>query len=276
MRAGVPRGHRQRPIEADRESAAASLGQAGRQRCGNNSSMRRQGLWMGARTSLRYAQASSTLSLSDCTRLMTTAARWPASSLALNNQFFDDLSGLDLALGQVVVDRHGAGFQVPRQRLGAATEAVSAQASTQEGRGDDALLTKTSKQIRRRDRGRTLEELRLAIARVKSNGKKLSISAVAIEAGVTPGLIHNTYPDLAETIREQVGKATRKQRDDKIAELSKARKRIKESRVELKAALSDIQRLASTSETLRQEVAKLRAAGGGKVVFLPSLNPGNR
>ena len=153
------------------------------------------------------------------------------------------------------------------------TEALGTQTPTQEGQGDGTLTTQTSKKNRQRSRDRTKEELQFAMLRVKNKGKKLTISAVASEAGVTPGLIHNTYPDIAEAVRAQVGKATRQQRDEKIAELSTARKRIKELRTELDAALTDIQRLASTNETLRQEVAKLHSVGSGKIVILPSRNP---
>lgn len=112
--------------------------------------------------------------------------------------------------------------------------------------------------------------------RVTSKGEKLTISAVAAEAGVTPGLIHNTYPDLAETIRAQAGKSTRQQRDGKIAELSKVRERNKELRAELDAALSDIKGLASKNETLRQEVLRLRAAATGKVSLLPKKSTTDR
>ena len=155
-----------------------------------------------------------------------------------------------------------------------ATETLGTQRFTQEGQTAGGLSTKTSKTRRPRDRKKTQEELELAMARVKNKGKKLSITAVAIEVGVTPGLIHNTYPDIAETIRNQVGKATRQQRDAKLAELSKARKQIKELTAENKTAAIDIKRLTSTLETLRQEVAKLRAAGSGRVVVLPSRSPG--
>ncbi len=118
--------------------------------------------------------------------------------------------------------------------------------------------------------------MQLAILRVKNKGKKLSISAVAVEAGVSHGLIHNTYPDIAEAIRAQMGKSTRQQRDEKIAELSDARRRIKELKAELETALTDIQRLAATNETLRQEVAILRAGTSGNVLVLPPRHPGNR
>ena len=150
------------------------------------------------------------------------------------------------------------------------TNAPSHQTRTQESQGDGVLNTPVPGKNRYRNREKTREELQYAMLRVKNKGKRLTISAVATEAGVTPGLIHNTYPDIAEAIRAQVGKATRQQRDDKIAELSKERERNKELRAELETALNDIKLLSSENETLRQEVSILRAtmSRDGRVVRL--------
>lgn len=126
---------------------------------------------------------------------------------------------------------------------------------------------------RRRSRENTREELQLAMLRIKNKGLKLSISAVAAEAGVSAGLIHNTYPDIAEQIREKMGRATRQQRDAKAADLKAARAQLKALREDLDAAVADVARLASINETLRQEVATLRAAASGKVVILPPRGP---
>ena len=63
-----------------------------------------------------------------------------------------------------------------------------------------------------RSRKKTVDEIQRAIVQLQADQGKLSISAVAKLAEVTPGLIHNTYPDLAEKIRGLVGKATRAQR----------------------------------------------------------------
>ncbi|AJY07651.1 TetR family transcriptional regulator [Burkholderia seminalis] len=122
---------------------------------------------------------------------------------------------------------------------------------------------------RRRSRVSTREELQLAMLRIKNKGLRLSISAVATEAGVSAGLIHNTYPDIAEEIRAQVGRGTRQQRDAKAAEVKVAREQLKTLRAERDAALADVARLASINETLRQEVATLQAAASGKIVVLP-------
>ena len=121
---------------------------------------------------------------------------------------------------------------------------------------------------RRRSREKTRDELQFAISRIKNKGTKLSISAVASEAGVTPALIHNTYPDIAEAIRAQVGRATRDQRDAKAAELGKARAELKNLRAQLQAALADISKLASINETLRDEATILKATSSGKVIVL--------
>lgn len=143
-----------------------------------------------------------------------------------------------------------------------------------EGEKTMAVLVYPGDKGRQRNREKTREELQYAMLRVKNKGKKLSISAVAGEAGVTPSLIHNTYPDIAEAIRADVGKATRQQRDEKTAELTKARERLKELRAELDVALTDLQRVVSTNESLRQEVAKLRASVSGRVVILPTRDHG--
>lgn len=122
---------------------------------------------------------------------------------------------------------------------------------------------------RPRSREKTREALQLAMLRVKNKGLKLTISAVAVEAGVSAGLIHNTYPDIAEEIREKIGRATRQQRDAKAADLKEAKAKLKALREELDIVMTDVARLASINETLRQEVTTLRAAASGKVVVLP-------
>ncbi len=54
------------------------------------------------------------------------------------------------------------------------------------------------------------KQLRLAIFRIergrtKTGARKLSIAAAAREMGVTPALIRNQYPEVAETIRTKLG-----------------------------------------------------------------------
>jgi uncharacterized coiled-coil DUF342 family protein len=75
--------------------------------------------------------------------------------------------------------------------------------------------------------------------------------------------------DVKVEIRAQVGRATRQQRDAKVAELTALMVQLKTLRAERDAALADVAKLASINETLRQEVATQRAAASGNVFVLP-------
>ena len=63
-------------------------------------------------------------------------------------------------------------------------------------------------------------DLRLALARIQrgrahTGESKVTIAAVAREAGVSTALIHNHYPNVAEAVREAQGRSSRAQRDVK-------------------------------------------------------------
>lgn len=115
------------------------------------------------------------------------------------------------------------------------------------------------------------KQLRLAIyrierARAKTGATKLSISAVAKEAGVTPALIHNHYPAIAEEIRNKLGASSRQQRDAKQEALKVALQEKKALLKELSQARQRIATLASINETLLQENRTLRAAAESSAV----------
>ena len=72
------------------------------------------------------------------------------------------------------------------------------------------------------------KELNLAIYRIergraKTKATEVNVTSVAREAGVTPALIHNHYPEIAEAIRVKQGTSSRKQRDTKQNELMQTR-----------------------------------------------------
>jgi AcrR family transcriptional regulator len=100
-------------------------------------------------------------------------------------------------------------------------------------------------QPRGRDREKTTHELNLALSRLQKRGTKVSIVAVAKEAGVTPALLHNRYPDFAEEIRKLVGKTTRAQRDTKHDLLMTEREKNRELRDEITGLKEEIRNLAS-------------------------------
>ena len=126
-----------------------------------------------------------------------------------------------------------------------------------------------------RSREKTVDEIHQAIARLQAGKSKMSISAVAKAAGVTPALIHNTYPDLAEKIRGLVGKATRTQRDTKHDALVRERENNRSLREELVGTRADLAKLASINQMLLNEVALLKGMATGKVVsILQTRAPG--
>ena len=122
-------------------------------------------------------------------------------------------------------------------------------------------------------------DLRLAIHRIErgrshTKATSLNISTVAREAGVSPSLIHNQYPAIAEEIRTKTGASSRQQRDKKHEELKDAQARSRGLASELADARHRIQQLASINETLLLELRTLKAkAVGAKVVDLRPRTP---
>lgn len=108
------------------------------------------------------------------------------------------------------------------------------------------------------------KQLQLAIFRIergraKTGEQKLSISAVAREAGVSAALIHNHYPEIAETIRIKLGASSRAQRDVKHQELKAAQERNRALMNELNDLRHRMAKLTSINETLLLENQALRA-----------------
>lgn len=97
----------------------------------------------------------------------------------------------------------------------------------------------------------THKAVRLAIVRIEKDrpniisvGRKMSVAAVAEEAGVSRALIHRDCPDLLERIKGGVNKGVRQERDAKQSELKEYKEKNKELRDEiaqLRAMLSNVQ-----------------------------------
>lgn len=118
------------------------------------------------------------------------------------------------------------------------------------------------------------KELKLAIFRIergRSHTKvtKLSVSAVAREAGVTPALIHNHYPSIAEEVRIKQGASSRQKRDAKQDELKQEREKNRVLRQELEEMKNQLAKLASINEMVLLENRALKAKkDDSKVVSL--------
>jgi AcrR family transcriptional regulator len=120
------------------------------------------------------------------------------------------------------------------------------------------------------------KDLELAISRIQrgrahTKAVRLSISAAAAEAGVTPALIHNHYPDIAEAIRNAQGRSSRAQRDAKHGELRQEREKNQILRQELAEVRGQIAKLASVNEVLLAENRTMKAKlGDPKIIELGS------
>lgn len=119
-------------------------------------------------------------------------------------------------------------------------------------------------------------DLRLALARIQrgrahTGESKVTIAAVAREAGVSTALIHNHYPNVAEAIREAQGRSSRAQRDVKHQDLIAEREKNKLLRQEFEELRQKTADLASINEVLMAELRALKARSGDlKIVALPS------
>jgi len=118
---------------------------------------------------------------------------------------------------------------------------------------------------RKRDRERTLSDLKSALVRLQRAGKKVTLRAVAQEAKVSPSLLNNRYPDFAEQVRAIMGKTVRQQRNEKADLLTKEREKNRKLRELVDSQLVEITRLASVNEALRAELALQKAVADGKV-----------
>ena len=120
------------------------------------------------------------------------------------------------------------------------------------------------------------KQLRLAITRIErgrsqTKARKLTISSVAREAGVSTSLIHNHHPEIAEVIREKQGRSSRAMRDAKQSELKAEREKNQKLRSENAQLRQQIAKLASVNELLTMNISSLEARmSGGNGIDHPS------
>ena|SRR5690554_659223 len=112
----------------------------------------------------------------------------------------------------------------------------------------------------------THKRIRLAIVRLEKGqpkvvekGRKVSVAAVAEEAGVSRALIHKDYPDLMERIRGNANKAIQRQRDEKHEKLKEERAKNRKLREKIVELTEQRNELASKNATLELENRRLSA-----------------
>ena len=119
------------------------------------------------------------------------------------------------------------------------------------------------------------KELKLALIRIqkgrtRTGEAKVTIAAVAREAGVSTTLIHNHYPKIAEAIREAQGRSSRAKREAKHQELTSERRKSADYRQEIEELRAKVFKLASINEVLLEEIRALKAVmADSKVAEFP-------
>lgn len=125
-----------------------------------------------------------------------------------------------------------------------------------------------------REKDLKLALLRIQKGRSRSGESKVTIAAVAREAGVSTALIHNHYPRIAEAIREAQGRSSRAMRDVKQQDLIVERKKSAAYRQVIEELQTKLAALASINEVLTFENRLLKAKmNDSKVVELASRKP---
>jgi hypothetical protein len=115
-------------------------------------------------------------------------------------------------------------------------------------------------------RNDTHNKIRMAIVRMEkgkpkvvSSDRKISIKAVAEEAGVSDSLIHKDHSDLVRRIYGNNDKDYRSERDKKHQELKAERVKSKELRGRVAELESQLLKLASINARLELELTTLRS-----------------
>ena len=114
----------------------------------------------------------------------------------------------------------------------------------------------------------TRRELRMAIVRIERVRPKripkdrcvMNISTVAKEAGFTPALIHNQYPDIADAIRSKANRTSDDRRRERLEEIRQLKSAGSELRKIIAQMQSDMTALASENARLVSENLMLSAA----------------
>lgn len=101
-------------------------------------------------------------------------------------------------------------------------------------------------------REQRVHALRLAIHRVKlgrvrniPSGTKMSVVAVAKEAGIHPSTIHTTYPEVIDEIQKLVGKSLRERRRGDLSEMKKCKAKLEQARKEITSLKLDLASMTS-------------------------------
>ncbi|HAT3877883.1 TPA: TetR/AcrR family transcriptional regulator [Legionella pneumophila] len=121
----------------------------------------------------------------------------------------------------------------------------------------------------------TRQTIKQALLRLQNNrpkvvtpGRKISIAAVAEEAGVSRATIHNNYPEIAKRIREMNNNSSRVQLDEKHQNLNILKNKNRELRDQIQNLNSDLAKITSINASLLLENTMLQTIINNKKVSL--------
>ncbi|MGY6157408.1 TetR family transcriptional regulator [Paraburkholderia graminis] len=103
-----------------------------------------------------------------------------------------------------------------------------------------------------------IKRIRHGVPKVVPPGQRLSIAAVAREAGVSNATIHNRHPDIAEKIRQFIGESDETRLDNVRDRLKECQTKLAMLRNEHALLKIDLQRSQSINLRLLKENELLR------------------
>lgn len=119
--------------------------------------------------------------------------------------------------------------------------------------------TTTTREVTQKALELAIKRLQQGVPKIVQTGTKLSIAAVAKEAGVSNATIHNRYPKVADEIRSLIKGSYVQQLEFKqgslkecLAKLAQARKEIERLKADLAKSQSINLRLVKENELLRK------------------------
>lgn len=102
--------------------------------------------------------------------------------------------------------------------------------------------------------------LRQSVRKLKSNGVTVTVAAVARDVNISPALIHNRYPEIAQEIRNLSGKSEKNKSENQLEQYRQLEVRLAEIKAERDELRRDVAKLASLNLALKLENESVRAA----------------
>ncbi|WP_454829722.1 TetR family transcriptional regulator [Paraburkholderia xenovorans] len=103
-----------------------------------------------------------------------------------------------------------------------------------------------------------IKRIRRGVTKVVPPGQRMSIAAVAREAGVSNATIHNRHPDIADMVRQLIGEVEPAKMDIERNRLKECQMKLAELRKEHAQLKIDLQRSQSMNLRLLKENELLR------------------